>query len=149
MKIILKEDVSNLGSAGEIVTVKDGYARNYLIPNQLAMRASTGNVKQLDHARRLVDAHRRQVAATSQELRERLVAAKVQITRRAGDEDKLYGSVTNMDIADELARQGVEIDRRTIQLEEPIKTLGEHIVHVKLKEAKPAPLTVQVVAERD
>ncbi len=149
MKLILKEDVANLGKAGEVVTVKDGYGRNYLIPNQLAMPASDKNIKQLEHARRLVKVHRRKVAAHSAEIREAIAAVSVEITKRAGEEDKLYGSVTNIEIAEQLAAKGVKVDRRTIVVDEPIKTLGEHVVHIKLKESEPAPLTVKVVAEQD
>ncbi len=147
MKIILKEDVPHVGRAGEIATVKDGYARNYLIPNRLAMRASNKNVRQLEHAARLVETHRKRVAATSAELREQLEAAQVQIAKLVGEDEKLYGSVTNTEIADLLAGQGIEIDRRLIQIAEPIKALGEHVVNVKLKESEPAKVKVTVVAE--
>ena len=149
MKLILKEDVADLGKAGEVVTVKDGYGRNYLIPKQLAMPASTKNIKHLEHARRLVDVHRRKVAAHSAEISEAVAAITLEITKRAGDEDKLYGSVTNMEIAELLAAKGVQVDRRAIVVDEPIKTLGEHVVRIKLKEAESAPLTVKVVAEQD
>jgi large subunit ribosomal protein L9 len=149
MKLILKEDVANLGKAGEVVTVKDGYGRNYLIPKQLAMPASTKNIGQLDHARRLVQVHRRKVAAHSAEIREAIAGVSLEITKRAGEEDKLYGSVTNIEIADQLAAKGIQVDRRTIVVGDPIKTLGEHVVHIKLKEAESAPLTVKVVAEQD
>jgi len=147
MKIILKEDVSKLGKAGDVVTVKDGYARNFLIPQQLAMPASNKNISQLDHAKRLVDVHRRKVAAVSTELREAIVATQLEIAKRAGEEDKLYGSVTVAEIADLLVAKGIAVDRRHIDLSEPIKTLGEHIVHIRLKEVEPAPLIIQVVAE--
>lgn len=149
MKLILKEDVSNLGKAGEVVTVKDGYGRNYLIPKQLAMPASSKNIKHLEHARRLVSVHRKKVAAHSAEIREAVAAITLEISKRAGEEDKLYGSVTNVEIADLLAAKGIKVDRRTIVVEDPIKTLGEHVVHIKLKEAKPAPLMIKVVAEQD
>lgn len=147
MRLILKEDVANLGSAGEIVTVKDGYGRNYLIPKQLAIPANEGNLRQIEHARRLVDTHRKQVAATSAALKERIEAVDVQIAKLVGDENKLYGSVTNVEIADYLADKGVVIDRRTIVLDDPIKTLGEHEVKVRLKESKPATIVVKVVAQ--
>jgi len=148
MKIILKEDVAKLGKAGEIVTVKDGYARNFLIPQQLAIPASNKNIAQLDHAKRLVDVHRRKVATESTELREAIVATQLEIAKRAGEEDKLYGSVTVAEIADLLVAKGIDIDRRQIEVGEPIKTLGEHIVHVRLREVEPAPLIIQVVAEQ-
>ncbi len=147
MRLILKEDVANLGRAGEIVTVKDGYGRNYLIPNQLAIPANEGNLKQIDHARRLVDTHRKRVAASSAALKEAIEAVTVEIAKLVGEEDKLYGSVTNSEIADFLADKGVTIDRRLIVLDEPIKTLGEHEVKVKLKESEPATIKVKVVAQ--
>ena len=149
MKIILKEDVSKLGKAGEVVSVKDGYARNFLIPQQLAIPASNKNLAQVNHAKRLVTVHRRKVAAESTELREAIVAAKLEISKRAGDEDKLYGSVTAAEIADLLIAKGIAVERRQIDISEPIKTLGEHIVHILLKEVEPAPLIVQVVAEQN
>ncbi len=149
MKLILKEDVSNLGKAGEVVTVKDGYGRNYLIPKQLAMPANSKNIKHIEHARRLVDVHRKKVAAHSAEIREAIAATSLEISKRAGEEDKLYGSVTNVEIADLLAAKGIQLDRRTIVIGEPIKTVGEHVVHIKLKESEAAPLTVKVVAEQD
>ncbi len=146
MKIILKEDMDNLGRAGDIVTVKDGYARNYLIPKQMAIPASNRNVRQLEHAKRLVETHRRKLAASSAELKERIEAVQIEIAKLVGEEDKLYGSVTALEIADRLAAQGVDIDRRTLLLDEPIKALGEHVVKVKLKESEPAELRVRVVA---
>ena len=147
MKLILKEDVPNLGKAGEIVTVKDGYGRNYLIPNQMAIPANEGNIKQIEHARRLVDTHRKKVATQSAAVREQLAAVQIEIAKLAGEEDKLYGSVTTTEIADALAAQGVTIDRRMLVVEEPIKTLGEHKIAVRLKESDPAELTVRVVSK--
>ena len=147
MKLILKEDVPNLGAAGEIVNVKDGYGRNYLVPQKLAIVANEGNLKQMDHAHRLVDTHRKKVSAESAMIRERLAAVRVEITKLAGDEDKLYGSVTSAEIADVLAAQGVVIDKRTIVMPEAIKTLGDHTVSVRLKESEPAEVVVHVVAK--
>ena len=147
MRLILKEDVANLGRAGEIVTVKDGYGRNYLIPKQLAIPANEGNLKQIEHARRLVDSHRKRVAASSAALKEAIEAVTVEIAKLVGEEDKLYGSVTNSEIADFLADKGVTVDRRLIVLDAPIKSLGEHEVKVKLKESEPATIVVKVVAQ--
>ena len=147
MRIILKEDVANLGRAGEIVTVKDGYGRNYLIPKQLAMPASNKNIRQLEHTQRLVNVHRRRTATESAELRAQIAAVKVEIAKLAGEEDKLYGSVTSSEIADALAAQGVKVDRRRLVIDEPIKSLGDHTVHIRLKEAEPAAFVVKVVAE--
>ena len=147
MKLILKEDVPNLGNAGEIVTVKDGYGRNFLIPRELAIPASNRNLRQIGHARRLVDSHRKKVAASSAELKARIEGAVVEISKLVGEEEKLYGSVTSTEIADSLAAQQIEIDRRTIQIPEPIKSLGDHEVLVKLKESEPAKLIVKVVPQ--
>lgn len=147
MKLILKEDVPNLGAAGEIVTVKDGYGRNYLIPQQLAIVANEGNLKQIEHAKRLVDTHRKKVSAESGAIREALAAVSIEITKLAGEEAKLYGSVTSAEIADALAAQGVTIDKRTIVLDEPIKALGKYTVSVRLKESEPAKIAVRVVAK--
>lgn len=147
MRVILKEDVPDLGSAGEIVTVKDGYGRNYLVPQKLAIVASEGNIKQIEHARRLVDSHRKKVAETSSAQKSRIEAVEVEIAKLVGEDDKLYGSVTSTEIADCLAAKGVEIDRRTLVIAEPIKTLGEHTVLAKLKESKPARIVVKVVAQ--
>ncbi len=147
MRLILKEDVPNLGQAGDVVTVKPGYGRNYLIPKQLAIPASEGNLKRMDHALRLVEVHRKKVAATSAALKTQIEAVDVVITKLAGEEDKLYGSVTNAEIADFLADKGVTVDRRTIVIAEPIKTLGSHKVQVKLKESDPAEISVVVEAK--
>ena len=149
MKIILMEDVTKLGKAGEVVSVKDGYARNFLIPQKLAVPASNKNMAQVNHAKSLVTVHRRKVAAESAELLEAIAAVKLEVAKRAGEEDKLYGSVTAAEIADLLLAEGIKIDRRLIDIREPIKTLGEHVVHVRLKEVEPAQLIIQVVPEKN
>ncbi len=147
MRLILKEDVPNLGKAGDVVTVKAGFGRNYLIPKQLAIPASERNLKSMEHALRLVDVHRKKLAASSAALKEQIEAVEVVITKRSGEEDKLYGSVTNVEIADCLAEKGVVVDRRNIVIADAIKTIGSHAVQVKLKESAPAKIAVVVKAQ--
>lgn len=154
MQVILKDDVENLGRSGELVTVKDGYARNFLIPRGLAVRATKRNVKQLEHERRLIEAAERKRRAAAEALKDKLEGTSVSIARRttqAGEEGeaKLYGSVTSRDIAEALAEKGIEVDRRTIQLDEPIRTLGLRTVAIRLKGGVSAEIKVWVVAEEE
>lgn len=146
-EIILQEDVENLGSAGDVVDVKPGYARNFLIPRGLARRATAGNLKRIQEERR-----RREKAATrerqvAEDLSERLEGLSLSFSVRAGEEGRLFGSVTASDIADRLAEQGLEVDRRTLQLEEPIKELGVYRVSVDLHAEVRPELKIWVVAE--
>ena len=132
MKVILKVDVEGVGSAGDIVEVSPGYARNYLIPRGLALAATSRNVKSLEKQKaeimKKVDKERKRIEALAQ----RLAQTKVVVAKQAGEKGKLFGSVTTRDIADALAREGIEIDRKKIVLEETIKTLGSYQVKVKL-----------------
>ena len=147
MQVILRERLENLGAAGDIVDVKPGYARNYLIPKGLAYEASQANVRRLEAERAAQD---RRDAATLDEARERAKALEgVSLTfhARAGQEGKLFGSITSADIAERLAEQGVEIDRRTIELDEPIKTLGVSRVPVRLHPQVRPEIQVWVIAE--
>jgi len=132
MQVILKETLHNLGPAGAIVKVKDGYARNYLFPRDLAAPATTGMQRQLDHIRRLAEKRRLQEIKTAEDLRDRLAQTKINIQARAGENERLFGSVTTAEIAKALAEQGLQIDRRRIVLDQPIRVLGEHTVHVKI-----------------
>ncbi len=147
MDVILRSDVSNLGRAGEVVKVKDGYARNFLIPRGLAYHATEGN-----KARIATEDRRRasQVAAEqagAQELAGRLAAAELHFTAKAGEGDRLFGSVTAGDIAAKLAEAGFALDKRQIELEEPIRTVGPHLVPVRLHPAVRAEVRVWVVKE--
>ncbi len=144
MKLILKEDQANLGQSGDIVDVKPGYARNFLLPQGLALPADEKNVRRLEHARREVERHRLKVLATGQALKERLLKERVVIRRRAGDDGRLFGSVTAHDISQALAAKGVKVDRRTIQLPEHIKALGDHDIVIKIKAVGEASLKVSV-----
>jgi large subunit ribosomal protein L9 len=146
VKIVLREDVEHVGMKGDIVDVADGYARNFLVPRGLALRASAGVQKQADAMRRSRDARDVREREAAQAIADQL-APKVRIEARAGEGGRLFGSVTNADIADAVHRQlGVEVDRRDIALAEPLKELGEHEIDVKLHREISATLHVEVVA---
>jgi large subunit ribosomal protein L9 len=147
MKVILKTDVKDLGHVGEVVNVKDGFARNFLVPQGLAVEASTKNVKVFEHEKKKIHEMARKVKSGAAGLAEKISAAKITIKAKAGEEDKLFGSVTSMDIADALKAEGIEIDKKKIQLDEPIKRIGEYTVAIKLHSEVSAQLNVQVVPE--
>lgn len=145
MRVILKKEVPNLGDAGDIVNVKPGYGRNYLIPRGLAMPASEGSIKQVEHQKRLADGIRKQQIEGARALGQKLGATSVTIRREAGDDDRLFGSVTNRDVAEALAAEGVVVDRRSIQLEDNIRTLGLFQVPVRLHRDVTATVKVYVM----
>jgi large subunit ribosomal protein L9 len=145
MKVILRADVDNLGRLGEIVAVRPGYGRNYLLPQGLASLATPGNLKVFEQERRKLQAKSDALRAEAEALAARIEAAKVVIEVRTGEGDKLYGSVTATQIATELAEQGVDFDRRKMQLDEAIRALGEYVIDVKLHPEVVAKLTVNVV----
>jgi large subunit ribosomal protein L9 len=148
MKVILRSDVSTLGKRGDILDVSDGYARNYLVPKGLAMKASVGAEAQAASMRRARDLRDAQDRAAAEALATTLVPKVITVTARAGSEGKLFGSVTASDIAAAVeAQTNVVIDRRKIVLHEPIKTLGTHTVPVKLHADVEFPVTLDVVAE--
>jgi large subunit ribosomal protein L9 len=132
MKLILRADVDALGRLGDVVTVKAGYGRNYLVPQGLAMPASKANIKQFELERKKLQVKADALQATAQELAEKIAATPVSITVRVGEGDKLYGAVTAANIADAMAEAGVEIDRRKILLSDPIRSLGEFDIEIKL-----------------
>ena len=145
MQIILTKDVDNLGRAGELVKVRPGYGRNYLLPRGLALLATKANIRQLEH-------HRREIAAAQAKLRSeheaaaaQLKEAVVSIPRKVGAEDKMFGSVSTKDIAEALAAQNVEVDRKLIKLDDPIRTVGEHEVEVRFSAEVTVTLKVQVI----
>ncbi len=147
IELILREDVDKLGSRGQLVKVSPGYARNFLLPKRLAVAASEANKKIVEQERQ---AHLKRDAkeqAGAADLGKMLEAVTVTISQKAGENDQLFGSVTSKDIADGLEAQGYTIDRRKIQLENPIKTLGEHKVIVRLHREVTAELTVNVLKE--
>lgn len=147
MKVILRETLPNLGQAGDVVDVKPGYGRNYLIPQGKAVLATVGNIRRIEHEKRVALARQAKIKASASDLAARLAAIELTIARKVGEQDKLYGSVTSLDIAEALAAQNLEIDRRQIQLDEPIRTLGTFEVPVRLHAEVTQPLKVNVVAE--
>jgi len=147
MEVILREDIQKLGSKGDIVTVKNGYARNYLLPQKLALLATTGTRKQVVEMKAAAarkDASQKSAAET---LAEQMSAVELTFTVKAGESDQLFGSVTSMDIAEALEAKGFSIDRRKVELAEPIRTLGEYTVSVRIHRAVAASVKLQVVRE--
>jgi len=132
MEVILHEDVPNLGEAGEVVTVKDGYARNYLLPRKLAVVADSKNVRMLEHHKRVVAAKLTRLKSKAEELAVKIGSLSITINKEAGEEDKIFGSVTTMEISNALRTEGYIIDKRHIKLEEPIKKIGVYDVPVRL-----------------
>ena len=147
MKVILTQDMDSMGLAGEIVEVARGYARNYLIPRKVALEATQDNIKRTEAQRKTVEVKRIKLKEDALKIKERLADVVITISQKAGEEEKLYGSVTGMDIAEELEKQGITIDRRKIVLDKPIKSLGEFSVSVKLHSHVSAPIKVIVVPE--
>ena len=147
MEVILREHVDNLGRRGDLVKVADGYARNYLLPRKLALLATDGNKKVIEREKVKFDAKEAEEQKVAQAVADRLAAVEIEITRKVGETDALFGSVTNADVADALAAKGFDIDRRKIQLHEPIKKLGDYTVPVKLHRDVTVPLKVKVAAE--
>ena len=147
MEIILQEDVENLGQIGDVIKVRDGYARNYLLPRSLAIEANRRNLRVLEHQKRLVAAKKERTLSQAQTLSVQLAALNVVVPARAGEEDRLFGSVTNLDIEKALKAQGVEVDRRKILLAEPIKQLGTYTVPIQLSGGVRGNVSVQVVRE--
>jgi large subunit ribosomal protein L9 len=147
VEVILKEPVEHLGRAGEVVNVADGYARNYLLPRKLAMPVTEGNRRQIEHLRKRAAEREAQDVAVANALAARIGQTELAFARRVGDTEQLYGSVTSVDIAEALHRQQLDVDRRKIQLAEPIKQLGEFTVPVKLHRDVTAEVKVVVVKE--
>ncbi len=148
MKVILRTDVSDLGKRGDILDVADGFARNYLVPKGLAMKATDGAAAQAASMRRARDLRDAQDRAAAEEVATTLVPKVVTLSARAGSEGKLFGSITSTDIATAIeAQTNVHIDRRKLVLAEPIKSLGTHVVPVKLHADVEFPVTIDVVAE--
>jgi large subunit ribosomal protein L9 len=147
MEVILREHIDNLGRRGEIVKVADGYARNYLLPRKLALLANEGNKKQIERERVKFDAKELEEKNVAEAVAARMGSLEIVITRKVGETEALYGSVTSADIAEALAAKGFDIDRRKLQLPDPIKKIGEVEVAVKLHRDVTASLKVKVVAE--
>ena len=147
MKIILRQKVADLGNIGDVVTVSDGYARNYLIPRDLATRADKAKVRQLEHERRMITAREEKALKAIQELAKKIDDLSCTLTVKAGDEDKLFGSVSAADIAQALHEAEIEVDKKNIELEEPIKELGVYSVPISLGRGITARLKLWVVRE--
>jgi large subunit ribosomal protein L9 len=148
MKLILREDVENLGKGGELVDVKTGYGRNFLLPRGLAVHANTKNVRELDHQKKIAEAKAAKLKASAEAVAKRLSDTPIVLRRKVGEQDKLYGSVTALDIVEALAARGLQLDRRTIDLAEPIKTVGDHEVPVKLHREVIGKAKVKIEAEQ-
>ncbi len=146
VEVILTEDISTLGHAGEVVRVRPGYARNYLLPQGKAMLATKGRVRELEHKRRVIEEKTRKEVGGHELVAKRLEQTELEFQVRAGEEGKLFGSITNADIAGRLGEQGIQLDRRKIELSEPIKQLGEYTVTLKLHREVRTQIRVKVVA---
>jgi large subunit ribosomal protein L9 len=144
MQVILKENIETLGHIGDIVKVAPGYARNYLLPRGFALEATTRNAKALEHAKRQMEYKKDKVLEQARQFAARIEAITLVLPHQAGEEGKLFGSVTNMELAEHLKQQGIEIDRKKIALVEPIKQLGEYTVGVKVHPEVIANLKVNV-----
>jgi len=147
MEVILREDVQHLGAMGEVVKVKPGYARNFLLPRGMAVEANRKNLAALDHQKALISVKRERERKAARTEADRLDGMVVEILARSGEEDRLYGSVTNLDIAQHLAERGVKVDRRRIDLDDPIKRLGTYRILVGIAHDVKATITVKVLPE--
>lgn len=145
MEVILREHIDKLGRRGEVVKVADGYARNYLLPRKLALPATEGNKRHVERERKIVDAREAKERQGAQELAAQIAALELAFPRRVGEGDTLYGSVTSADVAEALIARQFDIDKRKVQLHEPLKQLGEFKVPVKLHHDVVAEVTVKVV----
>lgn len=147
MEVILREHVDNLGRRGEVVKVADGYARNYLLPRKLALLVTAGNKQQIERERGKFEAREQEEKKVAEAIAARLEGVEIQIARKVGETEVLFGSVTSADIAAALAAKGFEIDRRKLNLREPIKKLGEYDIPLRLHPEVTIPVKVKVVAE--
>lgn len=147
MKVVLTEDVKNVGAMGSVVNVSDGYARNFLIPKKFAVEANLKNVKALEHEKKKIEEKIKKVKGSAQALAERLSALTISLRAKTGEEGKLFGSVTTMDIAEALKKEGFDIDKKKIVLDEQIKKLGSYKAGVKLHSDITASLNINVIAE--
>ena len=147
MQVILTQDVANLGKAGELVSVRPGYGRNYLVPRGMAVSATAANVHRLEHDKRVIAKRVAKERAGADALAERINVMTLQFDRNVGEDEKLFGSVTSRDVAEQLKKAGVDIDHRWIQLDQPVKALGKYEVPVRLMAGVVATLKFFVVAK--
>ena len=147
MEVILREHMDNLGRRGEVVKVADGYARNYLLPRKLALLVTEGNRQQIERERGKFEAREQEEKKVAEAVAARLAGVEIQISRKVGETEVLFGSVTSADIAAAMAAKGFEIDRRKLNLREPIKKLGEYDIPLRLHPEVTVPVRVKVVAD--
>lgn len=147
VEVLLREDVENLGRRGQVVRVRAGYARNYLLPRGLAVLATSGNLRAIQQEKQLLERREARERTQAEKVSERLRDLVLTFSRKVGEQDALFGSVTALDIAHALAEQGIEVDRRKILLEHPIKHLGEYTIAIRLHRDVTAQLKIQVVPE--
>lgn len=147
MKVILREDVKNLGRMGEVVSVADGFARNFLFPKQFAVEASTKNLKEFEHNKKVILERAAKIKDSMKSISDRLASHTLTIRAKAGEDEKLFGSVTSMDIAGALAADGFEIDKKKIMISDPIRRLGEYSVGIKLHHDLSTEVKVHVIQE--
>ncbi|MFN3921042.1 MAG: 50S ribosomal protein L9 [Caldimicrobium sp.] len=148
MKIILKKDIPKLGKAGDVVTVKDGFARNYLLPKGLAILANQRSIEALERERKIALAKAERERKKAQSLAERLQGFSITLYRKVVEEGRLYGSVSAVDIAKALSEKGFEIDRKNILLDEPIKMVGNYEIKIKLSSEVIVPIKVEIIEEK-
>jgi large subunit ribosomal protein L9 len=147
MEVILKEDIVNVGKIGDVVRVRDGYARNYLLPRGLVLVANKKNLKTFEHQKKVVADQKQKIVRQAQTVGDQLAGTALVISMKAGEEGKLFGSVTNMQIEKALRAKGLNVDRRKIHLEEPIKSVGEYEIPIRLGADLTVSLKLSVVAE--
>lgn len=147
MKVILKEDVQNLGSMGETVNVADGFGRNFLLPKNLAIPATNSNVKTIEHEKKMIDKKKSKINAELTEVKANLEKTEIMIPVKVGENEKIFGSITSMDIENKLRESGFNIDRKIINLESPIKELGIQTIKIKLSKDVIAGIKVNIVPE--
>lgn len=147
MEVILKEDIANVGKIGDVVRVRDGYARNYLLPRGLVLVANKKNLRTYEHQKKVVADQKQKIVRGAQSVAEELAGVSLVIPMKTGEEGRLFGSVTNIQIEKALKAKGLDVDRRKIQLSEPIKTAGDHEVAIRLSADLTVPLKVSVVPE--
>jgi large subunit ribosomal protein L9 len=147
MEVILKEDIANLGKIGEVVRVRDGFARNYLLPRGLVLLANKKNLKVFEHQKKVIGDQKQKIMRDAQAVGDQLTGVSLTIAMRSGEEGRLFGSVTNMQIEKALKAKGLNVDRRKIHLDEPIKNLGDYEIPIRLSADLTVPLKLSVVSE--
>jgi len=147
MEVVLKEDIENLGHMGDVVKVKDGYARNYLLPRGLVVLANNRNLKALEHEQRMIGQRRERLTKEAQGISDKLAGVSLEFTAKVGEEGRLFGSVTTMDIEKALKEQGFDVERRRIVLDAPIKNVGDYEVPIRLRPEVMPSIKVKVTSE--